>query len=133
MSSMMEDKKIFLGSSIKYVSKINNSKRQLKEKRERSIKNITEKKFLYILIVILCLIIIILLYIIFFKKVKINSSVYPEPDDFLYYNTSEMDEPKSLFLYKEDHTEIKDKNKIRIYYCIDGNLIYPTLVSMAST
>ena len=50
---MMEDKKIFLGSSIKYVSKINNSKRQLKEKRERSIKNITEKKILYILIVIL--------------------------------------------------------------------------------
>jgi cell division protein FtsL len=74
---MMEDKKIFLGSSIKYVSKINNSKRQLKEKRERSIKNITEKKFLYILIVILCLIIIFLLYIIFFKKVKTNSSVYP--------------------------------------------------------
>ena len=132
MSSMMEDKKIFLGSNIKYVSKINNSKRQLKEKRERSIKNITEKKFLYILIVILCLIIIFLLYIIFFKKVKTNSSIYPEPDDFLYYNTSEMDEPKSLFLYKEDHTEIKDKNKIRICYCIDGNLIYPTLVSMTS-
>ena len=39
---------------------------------------------------------------------------------------------KSLFLYKEDHTEIKDKNKIRICYCIDGGLIYPTLVSMTS-
>ena len=43
-----------------------------------------------------------------------------------------MDEPKNLFLYKEDHTEIKDKNKIRICYCIDENLIYPTLVSMTS-
>ena len=58
--------------------------------------------------------------------------LYPEPDDFLYYNTSELNEPKSLFALKEDHTEIKDKNKIRICYCIDSNLVYPTLVSMTS-
>ena len=55
-----------------------------------------------------------------------------EKDGFMYYNTSELDEPKNLFIYKEDHTEIKDKNKIRICYCIDSNIVYPTLVSMTS-
>ena len=92
--------------------------------------NNNNDKLLYIIIFILILIIIFLLGIIAFKKRNIK--IYPEPKDFLYINTSEINEPKSLFIYKEDHTEIKDKNILRICYCIDNNLIYPTLVSMTS-
>ena len=127
----MDDRNIFLSPNGTYITKLN-PKKISKEKRDKRLKQIAQNKCLYLIIAILCIIIIILLCIIFFKKNKNSSFVYPEPDDFLYYNTSELDEPKSLFVLKEDHTEIKDKNKIRICYCIDSVLVYPTLVSMTS-
>ena len=130
--SLMDDRKKFLGSKVNYVSKVNNAKLLIKEKREKYCKKFIENKILYPIIIVLCIIIIILLCIIFFRLNNRINSIYPEPDDFIYYNTSEMDEPKSLFMYKEDHTEIKDKNKIRICYCIDSKVVYPTLVSMTS-
>ena len=130
--SLMDDRKNFLNVGVKYVSKINNAKRLIKEKKEKSCKKSFTNKIHCIIYMILCIIIIILLCIIFLGKNKDIYSVYPEAEDFLYVNTSELDEPKSLFILKEDHTEIKDKNKIRICYCIDGGLIYPTLVSMTS-
>ena len=127
----MDDRNKFLSPNGTYFTKFN-SKRLSKEKREKRLKHFSQNKFLYITIIILCLIIIILLCVIFYIKNKNSSFTYPEPEDFLYYNTSELDEPKSLFLLKEDHTEIKDKNKIRICYCIDSVVVYPTLVSMTS-
>ena len=127
---MMEDRKIFLGSNLKYISKTNTKKFQ-NLKRLHQPKIFIKTKFLYLIIIILLILIILLFTIIYFKNKKF-SSLYPNPDDFIYYNTSEMDEPKNLFEYKEDHTEIKDKEKIRICYCIDNNLVYPTLVSMTS-
>ena len=130
--SLMDDRKKFLGSKVNYVSKVNNAKLLIKEKKEKHCKKILEKKILYLIIIVLCIFIIILLCIIFFLLNNRINSIYPEQDDFIYYNTSEMDEPKSLFMYKEDHTEIKDKNKIRICYCIDSKVVYPTLVSMTS-
>ena len=126
----MDDKKKFIGSNMKYISK-SNVKRMQNIKRLYQPKIYIKTKVLYLIIVFLILLVIILIYIIFIQHKKLSSS-YPAPDDFIYYNTSEMDEPKNLFVYKEDHTEIKDKNKIRICYCIDYNLIYPTLVSMTS-
>ena len=128
----MEDRKKFLDSDFKYISKFYNKKRKKEKKvKIKRIKfNISNDKLLYAIITILILIIIFLLGIIAFKKRNIK--IYPEPKDFLYINTSEINEPKSLFIYKEDHTEIKDKNILRICYCIDNNLIYPTLVSMTS-
>ena len=130
--SLMDDRNKFLGSRVNYVSKVNNAKLLIKEKKEKHCKKILEKKILYLIIIVLCIFIIILLCIIFFLLNNGINSIYPEPDDFIYYNTSEMDEPKSLFMYKEDHTEIKDKNKIIICYCIDSKVVYPTLVSMTS-
>ena len=130
--SLMDDRKNFLNVGVKYISKINNAKRLIKEKKEKNCKKLFTNKIHCIIYMILCIIIIILLCIIFLGKNKDIYSVYPEAEDFLYVNTSELDEPKSLFILKEDHTEIKDKNKIRICYCIDGGLIYPTLVSMTS-
>ena len=130
--SLMDDRKNFLGPKIKYVSKMNEAKRHMKERDKDKICKIFRENKLYLIIIILCIIIIFLLCIIFFGLNSEKNFVYPEPDDFIYYNTSEMDEPKSLFMYKEDHTEITDKNKIRICYCIDSNLVYPTLVSMTS-
>ena len=131
----MEDKNIFLDSGIKYISK-SNSKKLINLKRLQSSKELITKRILYIIIAFLIILIIILLYIIYSQKKIYSPSpfsyFYPEGEDFMYYNTSEMDEPKGLFEYKEDHTEITDKNKIRICYCIDSNLVYPTLVSMTS-
>ena len=126
----MEDRKIFLGSNLKYISKTNTKKFQ-NLKRLHQPKIFIKTKFLYLIIIILLILVILLFAIIFFQNKKF-SSLYQNPDDFIYYNTSEMDEPKNLFEYKEDHTEIKDKEKIRICYCIDNNLVYPTLVSMTS-
>ena len=126
----MDDRKIFLGSNLKYISKTNSKKFQNIKKLQHS-KIFVSKKFLYIIIFVLLLLIIILLFVIYYQKKNLYP-IYKDPEDFIYYNTSEMDEAKNLFIYREDHTEIKDKNKIRICYCIDSNLVYPTLVSMTS-
>ena len=130
----MDDKNIFLDSGIKYISKPN-SKRLINIKKLQLSKEHITKRILYIIIFILIILIIILLLIIYFQKKNTFGYYNPpliEKDGFMYYNTSELDEPKNLFIYKEDHTEIKDKNKIRICYCIDSNIVYPTLVSMTS-
>ena len=131
--SLMDERKNFINLDINHVSKINNAKKITKEKIEKNCKISFDNKTPYIIIIIiLCIIILILLGIIFSRPNNEVKLVYKEHNEVFYTNKSQSNELKSLFLFKEDKTEIKDKNKIRICYCIDNNSVYPTLVSMTS-
>ena len=129
----MEDKKEFLGQNQKKLFKL--PKLKVLSKFKNFQKANGNKNILYIIIAVLILIITILLFIIFFTNSEsdnYNDLLNPKLEDYIYMNSSEMDEPKDLFVYKGDSSEIKDKERIRICYCIDNNLVYPTLVSMTS-
>lgn len=132
----MEDQTEFLGYFKKKIKKSNVSVKF--DKKKKKIKYINSYKAIYcILFILLLLIISFILMKIIKKKNNINNNeevgnyyIYDEDNNNLTNYT--IEKPQKLFLYKEDKRDSKGRQKIRISMALDNNLVYPTLVSMAS-